>query len=135
MRVRRRNALVAMVAVVLGMVLGVVLSATTESTADALCPSGQVINLSWGYERSLGAHCTTSPDGFYVGEISDLVTDGSCVWVEYWEGGATTWIQQWECTTGRWSSYGWFDQNGDVTSLARLCRNQGCSLYHWNDQY
>jgi len=57
------------------------------------------------------------------------------VWVEYWEGGFQTWVQQWECTTGAWSGYGWWDQSVDATALTRLCRNQGCTLYHWNDGY
>ena len=61
-----------------------------------------------GYERALGANCSTPPNGVYSGEISDRVTDGSCVWVEYWEGGLATWIQQYECTTGGWSCWSKF---------------------------
>jgi hypothetical protein len=93
--------------------------------ASAYCRGGPAVwGESWGEEFIVSGSGTCDDDGFYRGLIRDILTDGSCIWVQYRDG-AYFGTQGQACTTS-FVEITFQDQTGDQRAQFRLCRRQGC---------
>lgn len=79
----------------------------------------------WGAESASSGTC--NGDKIYAGWVGDQLSDGSCVWVQFLDGGST-YTQATSCNTSG-TTYTFWDQTNDTSSSTRLCRNQGCGSW------
>lgn len=101
--------------------------------ASALCSNGfggpLEMRTSWGQEdpsEYAGGPTTCDNDNYYNGVIFDILTDGSCVWIWYYDVGYSA-VQQTSCNaSGNW--YQFWDTNSDSYADVQMCRNQGCTF-------
>lgn len=77
---------------------------------------------------------TCDGDKRYYGELQDSITDGSCVWAVYLDGGQYS-TDVVACTTGVFKHYTHWDQNNNTVSFVQLCWNGGCSPQISNHSY
>lgn len=104
------------------LVLSGVAFVATSPTARAFCENpntaGQ-LNPSWGREHTPNVS-TCDGDGIYKGKVTDKVSDGFCVTVQFKEG-STIYTQGVSCNaTGL--NYTFWDQNGNTWSSIRICK-------------
>lgn len=105
--------------------------------ADAYCvqlSTADQINPSWGREHTPNTN-TCDGDAVYNGKVTDKLTDGSCVWVQFKEG-STIYTQATSCNSSG-INYTFWDQNGNNWSGIRICRDHGCNPtggLFWNTQ-
>lgn len=131
-RDNRLNRNVALLILLSLLLLTVGLQIALSPSAEARCggvgtPQNHIIvhgSVNRGEEtvQNLG---TCDNDGIYLGRLKDLVTDGSCVWAEYFDPNQSTPVTA--CTTGVYVNYTWFDQNGNSSANYRLCYNPACT--------
>lgn len=101
-------------------------------SAEALCsnPSSPVVMYrffgeEWPSEY-LGYAATCDSDNYYSGAVFDTYTDGSCVWINYYDTGYSA-TQQYSCdSAGNWYSFS--DTDGNSRAEVQMCRNQGCDF-------
>ena len=102
------------------------------SSASAKCSgngSPTVVYRFYGEEwpsEYLGYAVTCDGDNYYSGAVYDTYTDGSCVWVNYYDTGYGA-TQQYSCdSAGNWYSFS--DTTGNSDAEMQMCRNQGCDF-------
>lgn len=94
----------------------------TSQTANGFCEypgtAGQ-LNPSWGREHTPNVN-TCDGDAIYKGKVTDKVSDGSCVTVQFKEG-STIYTQGTSCNSSG-LNYTFWDQNGNTWSSIRICK-------------
>lgn len=117
-----------------GVILGILIFGSPQPV-EAYCVqpfTADPLITAWGKETTPNQN-TCDGDGIYKGKVFDILTDGSCVWVQFREG-STVYTQATSCNASG-INYTFWDQNGNSFSDIRICRSQGCSLYRATQNY
>ncbi len=95
--------------------------------ADALCAGSSYAYLYGQWANEFPNSGTCDSDNYYGGAIYDIVEDGSCVWIDYFDTSYAA-TQQYSCDAYG-NGYGFWDTTspGDSYAVIQVCRNQGCA--------
>lgn len=74
---------------------------------------------------------TCDGDGIYRGKVSDLKTDGRCMYAKFMDAGIVS-TQGIDCTTDNTGvQYSFYDRNGDHSAYIKVCPEGLCGDFAW----
>lgn len=85
--------------------------------------SGEIFG-HWGIQHP----STYDGDGIIAASVVDVLTDRSCVWAVYWDGGQSH-HQAKSCRY--WTDHLFYDQTGNSSALVRVNRERHSDPYNW----